>query len=71
LLHESGKVTFWNVSSWQLVYSFELLKEASKIVFESSFRYIAALTTSGGVEVWKLRGHDAKHWWNLDFDSVT
>jgi hypothetical protein len=32
---------------------------------------MAALTDKGGVEVWKLKGQDARHWWDLDFTSVS
>lgn len=41
------------------------------VVFESSCRYLASLTVQGSVEVWKLKGLDAKYEWGLEFNSVT
>ena len=32
---------------------------------------MAALTEDGSVEIWKLKGQDAKYQWGLNFNSVT
>lgn len=48
----------------------KLNSPCSKIVFETSFRYLAALTIDGGLEVWKIKGENEKHMWNLDFKSI-
>ena len=71
VLHEYGWVSFWSTDSWQLSYSFKLNNEAKKIVFESSYRYLAALSTDGQVEVWRMKGEHAKFKWGLGFKSVT
>jgi hypothetical protein len=72
LLHQGGYISFWDQDSWEFVYSIKLrANDASKIVFEHSNRFMAALTDKGGVEVWKLKGQDARHWWDLNFTSVT
>lgn len=34
-------------------------------------RYLASLTTDGSVEVWKIKGTQEKHWWGLNFKSVS
>lgn len=44
------------------------------MVFEKSHRFFAALTTSGGVEVWSAKGSSEDsyecHQWDLNFKSV-
>jgi hypothetical protein len=34
-------------------------------------RYLASFTSEGGVEVWKVKGAEEKHWWDLSFKSVS
>ena len=45
--------------------------EVTKLAFEASFRYLAALTSKGSVSVWKLKGLEPTHQWNLSFKSVS
>lgn len=72
ILHEGGYISFWSQKTWDFLYAIKLRASgARKIVFENSFRFMAALTTSGGVEVWKIKGKDARHSWDLNFTSVT
>jgi hypothetical protein len=40
-------------------------------VIESSFRYLAALTTDGSVDVWKLKAEQPYLIWDLNFKSVS
>jgi WD40 repeat protein len=47
-----------------------LNKTSKKVVFESSYRYLASLSIDGSVEVWKIKGNEEKHWWDLNFKSV-
>ena len=66
VLHEGGWVSFWTQDSWQLAYQFRLdSAKITKIVFESSCRFLAALTSTGSVEVWRLKGMDARYDWGL------
>ena len=53
------------------MYSFKLNNDSKKIVYESSYRFLASLTVNGSVEVWKTKGSQEKHWWDLDFKSVS
>ena len=71
VLHEDGWVSFWVQSTWQFAYAFKLNTPAKRIIFECSDRYLASLTEAGQVEVWKLKGVDAKYQWGLQFNSVT
>ena len=65
-------MSFWTQETWQLAYSFRLNAPDSKcIIFESSFRYLASLSARGSVEVWRLKGLDAKLDWSLEFKSVS
>jgi hypothetical protein len=70
LLHEKGCVSFWSAKDWHLVGEFSMHTDVSKIIFEASFRYLAALKTNGSVSVWKMKGTDPSHQWDLDFKSV-
>ena len=70
ILHENGWISFWAQNGWQFAYAFKLNSPASKIIFESSFRHLAALTETGQVEVWRMKGVDAKFEWGLQFHSV-
>lgn len=72
LLHMNGVISYWNQETMDFSHSIVLNKPAKKIVYESSFRYLAALSEQGGVEVWKLkkRQGEEKHWWDLGFKSV-
>ena len=69
-LHENGVLTFWNQDTLDFLYSFRLNSASKKIVFESSMRYLASLTAEGSVEVWKIKGAQERHWWDLNFKSV-
>lgn len=71
LLHDKGHVSFWSAKDWTLESAMSLHAEASKIVFEASFRYMAALKPTGAVSVWKLKGEEPTHQWDLKFNSVT
>ena len=72
MLHEHGWVSFWAQNDgWQFTYAFKLNDPAQKIVVERSSRYLASLTEGGSVEVWRLKGADAKFEWELQFKSVT
>ena len=71
VLHEGGVITYWDQENYfKFIHSFKLNSSCSKLVYESSYRYLAALTESKGVEVWKLNGDSEKHWWDLNFKSV-
>ena len=52
------------------MYAFKLRTEAKKLVWETSFRFMAALTEEGGVEVYKVKGESEKYQWQLGFHSV-
>mmetsp|Transcript_10247 Transcript_10247/g.12790 ORF Transcript_10247/g.12790 Transcript_10247/m.12790 type:complete len:165 (+) Transcript_10247:226-720(+) len=72
LLHEGGWVSFWSHESWQLAYQFRLNRaDTKRVVFESSSRYLAALAENGSVEVWRLKGMDARYDWGLQFKSAS
>ena len=45
--------------------------DVTKIAFEASYRYFVALTDNGSISVWKLKGDEAKHFWDLNFNTVT
>ena len=34
-------------------------------------RFVASLATDGSVEVWKIKGEEEMHQWDLQFKSVT
>jgi hypothetical protein len=34
-------------------------------------RFLASLTHDGGVEVWKVKGEQEQHQWDLNFKSIT
>jgi hypothetical protein len=62
MVHEGGYVSFWSQDSWDFLYAIKLhASGARKIVFEHSSRFMAALTDEGGVEVWQVKGVDARH----------
>lgn len=46
-------------------------EEVTKIAFEASYRYIVALTQKGSVSVWKMKGQEPSHQWDLNFKSVS
>jgi len=46
-------------------------EEVTKITFEASYRYIAALASKGSVTVWKMKGLEPTYQWDLKFESVT
>ena len=71
VLHEYGWVSFWSTDTWQLAYTFKLNNESKKIIFESSYRYLASLSVDGQVEVWRMKGEQAKYKWGLTFKSAT
>lgn len=70
LLHENGVLSFWDQECLSFVYTFRLNSPSKKVVFEESMRYLASLTVNGGVEVWKVKGKEEKHWWDLNFKSI-
>ena len=65
VVHENGWVSFWSSGSWQLAYTFKLNNLPKKVVFESSCRYLASLSINGQVEVWRIKGEQAKFKWEL------
>ncbi len=65
ILHENGWVSFWAQNGWQFAYSFKLNSPATKIIVVSSSVYLAALSETGQVEVWRMKGVDAKFEWGL------
>ena len=65
VVHENGWVSFWSTVSWQLAYTFKLNNQPKKVVFESSCRYLASLSVDGHVEVWRIKGEEAKYKWGL------
>ena len=68
---KDGIVTFWEVDNYlRLAYVMNLGKNSQKIIFESSFRFLASLKTEGGVDIWKIKGSCEKPWWSLNFDSI-
>lgn len=70
-LHEGGVVSYWNQDTFIFVHSFTLNSQnAIKLIFESSYRFLASLNSEGSVEVWKVKGKEEKHWWDLQFKSV-
>ncbi|CDW77145.1 u3 snornp-associated protein nan1 [Stylonychia lemnae] len=72
ILHEGGVLTYWDQDNYyRFVYSFRLNEDSKKVVFESSHRFLASLSVNGGVEVWKTKGEREKHWWDLNFASVS
>ena len=71
VVHENGWVSFWSTDTWQLAYSFKLQNTPRKVIFESSYRYLASLSFDGQVEVWRIKGEQAKFKWGLQFGSVT
>ncbi len=69
-LHKGGVISYWDQNSLRFNKSFRLNQPSKKIVYEKSHRFLASLNTEGGVEVWKLKGEQEKHWWDLNFKSV-
>ena len=65
VIHENGWVSFWSTVNWQLAYTFKLNNQPKKVVFESSYRYLASLSVDGHVEVWRIKGEEAKYKWGL------
>lgn len=53
-----------------LLYTFRLNAPSQKVVFETSFRYLASLNEVGSVEVWKVKGKAESYQWSLNFKSV-
>ena len=73
LLHTSDNtsiLSFWGLDSFHFKHAITLNSPCTKVVFEKSHRYFAALTTSGSVEVWQIRGEHEVHHWDLRFKSV-
>lgn len=70
ILHKYGQVTFWDQETFILLYTFRLHSPSQKIVFESSFRYLASLTEAGSVELWKVKGKSEAYQWSLNFKSA-
>lgn len=64
-LHESGIISFYDQENFEFVHSFRLNKASKKVVFETSMRYMASLNLEGGVEVWKVKGEEERHQWDL------
>jgi hypothetical protein len=71
VLHEKGHISFWSREDWTLDSSMATHSETTKIVFEASYRYLAALKPTGSVSVWKMKGEEPSHQWDLNFHSVT
>jgi len=77
LVHQSpdqqsvGKVSFWRQNTFEFVHQVTLNNAVSRVVFEKSHRFMAALTAEGSVEVWSMRGQHASHQWDLNFKSVS
>lgn len=65
-----ARITFWREGSLEFVHEITLSGPVLKVVFEKSFRFFAALTAEGGVEVWSLVGSQESHLWSLGFKSV-
>ena len=70
-LHENGIVSFYDEETFEFVHSFRLNKASKKIIFETSMRFMASLTQEGGVEVWKVKGEQEQHQWDLQFKTVS
>lgn len=70
LLHEEGCLSFWSINGWQLESVLQMHASATKVIFEASFRYLAALKSNGSVSVWRLKGEEPSHQWDLNFTSV-
>jgi hypothetical protein len=70
-LHENGVLSFFDQENFAFIHSFRLNKVSKKVVFETSMRFVASLATDGGVEVWKIKGEEEVHQWDLQFKSVT
>jgi WD40 repeat protein len=68
-LHKGGYISYWDSETFEFVHSFRLNSPSTKIIFESSKRYIASLSVSGSVEVWSVKNE--KHEWDLSFNSVS
>ena len=49
----------------------KIVNESKKIIFESSYRYLASLSADGQVEVWRMKGENPKFKWGLEFKSAT
>ena len=56
VLHKHGCVSFWSIRNWQLESTLNMHDEVTKIAFEASYRYIAALSSKGSVAIWKMKG---------------
>ena len=69
VLHKHGNVSFWSQDDFSFITAIKLNQPSQKIVFESSNRFMASLTASASLEVWKLPS--LKHWWDLAFVSIT
>ena len=65
-----GRITFWREGTFEFVHQITLKNSIAKFVFEKSNRFMAALTTDGGVEVWSLMGDQESHLWSLNFSSI-
>lgn len=70
VLHKGGYISFWNQHSWSFVYLIKLNKDSKKVIFETSSRYLVALSREGSVEVWNLKGKTEHHSWDLNFKSL-
>jgi hypothetical protein len=64
-------MSFFDQENFAFIHSFRLNKASKKVVFESSMRYLASLSPEGSVEVWKIKGEEERHQWDLQFKSVT
>lgn len=64
-LHKGGYISYWDADTFEFVHSFRLNSPSTKIVFESSKRFIASLSITGSVEVWSVKGLLEKHEWDL------
>ena len=64
-------MSFFDQDNFAFIHSFRLNKVSKKVVFESSMRFVASLATDGSVEVWKIKGEEEVHQWDLQFKSVT
>jgi hypothetical protein len=70
VLMTTGKLCFFKQKDFSLSYAISLQREITQVVFESSSRFLAALTTDRSVEVWNLKATEPSNVWNLNFKSV-
>lgn len=65
-----ARITFWREGTLEFVHQITFKNPIVKVVFEKSYRYMAALTAEGAVEVWSLLNDEESHLWNLNFTSI-